>query len=59
MEDTAQLFLGEALSIPKMISEDASELLAGGGVPSRNGELHLFHVADGKRTLFLPVAQMM
>lgn len=37
-------------------SADATLLLAAGGVPSRNGELHLFTVADGNRTLFLPQA---
>lgn len=37
-------------------SADATQLLAGGGVPSRNGELHLFNVADGKRTWYLPQA---
>jgi WD40 repeat protein len=37
-------------------SADALQLLAAGGVPSRNGELHLFNVADGNRTLFLPQA---
>lgn len=35
---------------------DATKLLAGGGVPSRNGELHVFNVADGARTFFLPQA---
>ena len=35
---------------------DATQLLVGGGVPSRNGELHIFNVADGTRTLFLPQA---
>ncbi len=37
-------------------SADAVQLLAAGGVPSRNGELHLFNVADGNRTMFLPQA---
>ncbi len=37
-------------------SADASRLLVGGGVPSRVGELHVFNVADGTRTLFLPQA---
>jgi len=35
---------------------DSSSLLVAGGIPSRNGELHLFNVADGQRTLFLPQA---
>ena len=35
---------------------DASQLLVGGGVPSRNGELQIFNVADGTRLLYLPQA---
>jgi WD40 repeat protein len=35
---------------------DASQLLVGGGVPSRNGELQIFNLADGKRSLYLPQA---
>ena len=35
---------------------DATLLAVGGGVPSRNGELHLFQVSSGERTLFLPQA---
>jgi WD40 repeat protein len=37
-------------------SLDASQLLVGGGVPSRNGELSVFNVGDGKRTFYLPQA---
>jgi WD40 repeat protein len=37
-------------------SKDAGLLLAGGGVPSRFGELCVFNVADGQRTLYLPEA---
>src|SRR5690606_7062626 len=37
-------------------SADNSLLLAGGGVPSRNGELSVCQVADGSRQLFLPQA---
>jgi WD40 repeat protein len=37
-------------------NSDATQLLAGGGFPSRNGELQVFDVADGGRRLFLPQA---
>lgn len=37
-------------------SADATQLLVGGGIPSRNGELSIFNVADGKRTFYLPQA---
>lgn len=37
-------------------SDDSKQILVGGGVPSRNGELHIFLTADGQRTLFLPQA---
>ena len=37
-------------------SQDASQLVVGGGIPSRNGELSVFNVADGKRTFYLPQA---
>ena len=35
---------------------NASQLLVGGGVPSRNGELQIFNVADGTRLFYLPQA---
>lgn len=35
---------------------DSQHLLAGSGVPSRDGELHVFQVADGSRVLHLPNA---
>lgn len=35
---------------------DATQLLVAGGIPSRNGELHLFNVADGAPVLSLPQA---
>jgi len=37
-------------------SDDASELLIAGGIPSRRGELQVFNVADGSRLLYLPQA---
>lgn len=37
-------------------SEDSLQLLVAGGIPSRRGELQVFNVADGSRTLFLPQA---
>ena len=37
-------------------SYDGAQLLVGSGVPSRNGELSVFHVADGQRVLHLPKA---
>jgi WD40 repeat protein len=35
---------------------EATQLAVGGGVPSRNGELHLFQVDNGERILYLPQA---
>ncbi len=35
---------------------DASQLLVASGIPSRGGELHVFNVADGSRTFYLPHA---
>ncbi len=37
-------------------SADGTQLLVGGGVPSRSGELAIFQVADGVRTFHLPQA---
>ncbi len=37
-------------------SSAADQLLVAGGVPSRNGELLVFNVADGARQFFLPQA---
>ncbi len=37
-------------------SADSARLLVAGGVPSRNGECHVFQVADGARILHLPQA---
>jgi WD40 repeat protein len=38
------------------INRDSTQLLIAGGVPSRNGELQVFNIADGSRGLFLPRA---
>ena len=35
---------------------DSSQLLVASGIPSRRGELQVFHVADGGRVLYLPQA---
>jgi len=37
-------------------SADSTRLLVGSGVPSRNGELHVFNVADGSRVQSIPQA---
>lgn len=37
-------------------SHDSKSLLVGSGVPSRNGELNVFRVADGTQTMQLPSA---
>ena len=37
-------------------SADSNQLLIAGGIPSRRGELQIFNVADGSRTVFLPQA---
>ncbi len=35
---------------------DGTQVLVGGGVPSRNGELQIFSTVDGKRVMYLPQA---
>jgi WD40 repeat protein len=35
---------------------DGMQVLVGGGVPSRNGELQIFNTTDGNRVLYLPQA---
>lgn len=52
--DKPDLIADRVMSVD--FSSDSSQLLVGGGVPSRNGELHLFKLADGSRTLHLPQA---
>lgn len=37
-------------------SNDSSQLLIAGGIPSRRGELQIFRTSDGQRTLYLPQA---
>ena len=37
-------------------SPDSTQLLIGGGVPSRNGELHVIELAGGTRMVYLPQA---
>jgi len=52
--DKPDLIADRVMSVD--FSSDSSQLLVGGGVPSRNGELHLFKLADGSRALHLPQA---
>lgn len=52
--DKPELIADRVMSVD--FSSDTSTLLVGGGVPSRNGELHLFKVADGSRILHVPQA---
>ncbi|MEO8494056.1 MAG: c-type cytochrome domain-containing protein [Planctomycetota bacterium] len=52
--DQPDMICGRVMTLD--FNADASQLLVGGGVPSRNGELLIFNVADGQRVLYLPQA---
>lgn len=52
--ENGELITGRVTSLD--IDAEDSMLLVGSGVPSRNGELALFHLEDGARTHHLPEA---
>ncbi len=52
--DQPEVISHRAMSVE--FSADSSKLLVAGGVPSRNGEFHVFQVADGVRTVSVPQA---